>query len=186
MTDDTICNDEVFFLHEKSKLTPLLPWEREVYEEARGEVQRGMMAAQELMRRPDQSLRRSLRIRHEVPLTVRYSGHEIAARTVNISSGGCAVVLPSAPDTDIVEFELRFACGLGLKGSALVVAVVHHPHAVVVCLRFLDQNELDTALVDDVIIDIVLDHLVEDRERRVLELLGNGDAFGAKLMKKVS
>lgn len=149
--------DEVFRLHDKQKHATLSAKERERYEIAKAEVARSLLAAQELLRAPQQRRRESLRLRYCVPVTLTVRGRRHASMTVNVSSQGCAVVLEAAPDAEVVEVDVRFPCGLGVRGRAQVVAVVHHGGAATACLRYLDQNDIDRALVDDAIVGLAIE-----------------------------
>jgi hypothetical protein len=167
-------SDEVFYLHDKQKLSPLSPYERQTYATARAEVMRGLVAAQELMRQRGQPERTSLRIGHTLPVMLEIGGQRVASVTTNVSTGGCAVLLDAPPAAREIGIVLRFPCGAGIRGRAQVVAVVNRAGVFTVCLRFLGMNELDRALLEDAIVDVVFEHLASDRQRHVLRLLGGG------------
>ncbi len=85
-------------LHEKAKLGQLAPAEGRDYRARRAELARALLAAQSLTRQPGQAHRQSLRVARALQVELTGHGRKEKLTTFDISSGGFAAPMGTAPE----------------------------------------------------------------------------------------
>ena len=83
-------------LHEKAKLGALTGMQEQDYKARRGNINRAMLAAQDLMRPPGQQRRQSLRVARAIQVELDSRGHKERLTTFDISMGGFSSPPPSS------------------------------------------------------------------------------------------
>jgi hypothetical protein len=84
-------------LHEKAKQGTLAPAEGRDYRARRAELARALLAAQSLTRQPGKARRQSLRVARALQVELTGNGRKEKLTTFDISSGGFAAPMGSAP-----------------------------------------------------------------------------------------
>ncbi|HET8733345.1 MAG TPA: PilZ domain-containing protein [Anaeromyxobacteraceae bacterium] len=90
---------ELKALHEKARSGTLGPTEQREYRSRRAELARALLAAQSLTRQPGQSARQSLRVARALQVELSGAGRSERLTTFDISAGGFAAPMGSAPET---------------------------------------------------------------------------------------
>jgi hypothetical protein len=117
--------EELVSLHERAKESTLTDEGLAEYQRLLDEVGSVILAMQRLALRPTDTPRRSVRVRREMEMGLVISGgFPLRAKTVDLSAGGCAVLLGYAPVSgEPVQATLQLPQGVVLEVHGAVGAV---------------------------------------------------------------
>ena len=146
--------------HELARAGTLSPDGWAAYRAARDELARAMLAAQRAALRPGESPRRQLRVARAVQAELEWSVDKLRAVTLDLSSGGMAVLLAKPPPREEeIRVQLRVPGGDPIRARARLAGVQQQPASVRVALAFTEISDADRDRVELLVFDTVLQQL---------------------------
>jgi len=145
-------------LHERAKAGGLGPPDLATYHTARDNLSRLLLTAQHLTLLPGQRPRHSLRVARALLAELEFSDGSLRAKTLQLSSGGVAALLPSAPEVgEVVKISLNIPGGEPLKASARVVGVHGHLGSASASFQFMGLGASDVERLETFVFDAFLE-----------------------------
>ncbi len=145
-------------MHQRAKLGLLEGTELEAYRAERGDLVRLLLARQTAA--SGQARRRSLRVACAVEASLAFDEHAARGTTLDISTGGFAVLLENMPHVGSEgRVAIRVPGGKPVQGGARVVHVQEDAHRFRVGLEFLALSASDAERLDLFVFDALLDLL---------------------------
>jgi hypothetical protein len=124
-------------LHQQARLGKLPANELNRYHEERDTLARAILAAQRLRASPGAQGRRSLRVAQELPVQLVIEGARVNTRTLDLGSGGFAVLMGSPPRAGVeAEFSLQLEPKKSVSGKARVISLQRKGKPYRVAFRF--------------------------------------------------
>jgi serine/threonine protein kinase len=152
-------------LHEQAQAGDLNALEAARYDRERAALSSALLDAQRLTLKPGTCVRRSLRLAAELPVEFEGGEQPVSTRTVDLTAGGFAVLLPEPLRVgDRVDFTIGLRIGL-VSGQARVVNLQRKGKPYRVGFKFEDLPSADASLIDLEVLNGVLS--LVDRHRRM-------------------
>jgi hypothetical protein len=130
------------------------------YRAARDELARAMLAAQRAALRPGEVPRQQLRVARAMQADLEWSIDKVRAVTLDVSSGGIAVLLSRAPPKDEeIRVQLKVPGGEPVKARARLAGVQQQPSNVRVALAFSEISDADRDRIELAVFDTVIQQL---------------------------
>jgi len=130
------------------------------YRAGRDELARALLAAQRASLRPGEVPRQALRVARALQADLEWTTDKVRAVTLDVSTGGFAVLLAKAPPKDEdVRVQLRIPGGDLLSAQARVVGVQVQAAAVRVAFSFNRIADADRDRIEFLVFDTVLGQL---------------------------
>jgi len=146
-------------LHQGAKAGTLGPPDLATYRAARDKLARQLLTAQHLALPPGKRQRRSLRVARALLLELEFQDGTVRATTLQLSSGGLAALLASAPQIgEVVKLSLGIPGGQPLQADARVVAVKEHLGNAMTSFQFLGLGEAEAERLEKFVFDAVLEY----------------------------
>jgi len=147
-------------LHEKARAGTLTEAGWAEYRAGRDELARAMLAAQRAGLRPGETPRQALRVARALQADLEWTTDKVRAVTLDVSTGGFAVLLAKPPPRDeAVRVTLRIPGGEVVGAEARVAGVQVQPAAVRVALAFSRIADSERERLELLVFDTVLGHL---------------------------
>ena len=149
---------EFRYLHQGAKAGTLGPPDLATYRAARDKLARQLLTAQQLALPPGKRQRRSLRVARALLLELEFHDGTVRATTLQLSSGGLAALLASAPQIgEVVKLSLGIPGG-PLQADARVVSVKEHLGNAMTSFQFLGLGEVEVERLEKAVFDAVLEY----------------------------
>jgi len=146
-------------LHQRMKRGQLAAGELRAYDAARERALQVLIATQPLQ--PGQKARHSLRAACAIQADITLHDGMVVEPTLDISSGGFAVLFQEAPRIgDEVEAVLHIPGEEPLEARALVTNTAPHGKDTRVGFRFVGLDVSDAERLDTFVLDVVLRHFL--------------------------
>ncbi|HTP51733.1 MAG TPA: PilZ domain-containing protein [Anaeromyxobacteraceae bacterium] len=146
--------------HEQARTGTLSKEGWEAYRAGRDELARALLGAQRASLRPGETPRQALRVARALQADLDWTTDKVRAVTLDVSTGGFAVLLAKAPPKgEEVKVQLRIPGGDALSGEARVAGIQVQPKAVRVAFAFTRLAEADRDRVEFLVFDTVLGQL---------------------------
>ncbi len=146
--------------HDQARAGELSPDGWAAYRAGRDELARALLAAQRASLRPGETPRQALRVARALQADLDWTTDRVRAVTLDISTGGFAVLLAKAPPSaEEVKVQLRIPGGDQLGALARVAGVQAQSTAVRVAFAFLRIAEADRERLEFLVFDTVLGQL---------------------------
>jgi hypothetical protein len=146
--------------HERARAGTLSPEDWTAYRAARDELARALLSSQRATLRPGETPRRALRVARALQAELEWSLDKLKAVTLDVSSGGFAVLLAKPPPKEEdIRVQLRIPGGEPLSARARVAGVQVQPTSVRVAFSFTELAEADRDRIEFLVFDTVLRQL---------------------------
>jgi len=146
--------------HEQARAGTLSADGWAAYRAGRDELARAMLAAQRAALRPGETPRQALRVARALQADLEWSVDKVRAVTLDLSSGGCAVLLAKPPPkSEEIRVQLKVPGGDPVVGRARVAGVQLQPSNVRVALAFSDLSAADRDRLEFLVFDTVIRQL---------------------------
>jgi hypothetical protein len=145
-------------LHRGAKAGTLGLPDKATYHAVRDELARLLLSAQHIALLAGQRPRRSLRGARSLLVELDFSDGAVRAMTLQLSSGGFAALLASAPKVgEEVRASLRLPGGRALQGRARVVAVKEHLGNTSTSFQFVGLGEAEAEYLEMLVFDALFE-----------------------------
>jgi len=146
--------------HDHARAGDLPPDGWAAYRAGREELARALLAAQRASLRPGETPRQALRVARALQADLEWTTDKVRAVTLDISTGGFAVLLAKAPPAaEEVKVQLRIPGGEQLAAQARVAGAQAQATAVRVAFAFQRISEADREKLEFLVFDTVLAQL---------------------------
>lgn len=147
-------------LHERARAGQLAPEELTAYRDARAELGKTLLVAQQISYDFGRARRQGIRVAWALQVDLEIGRGQVRAVTVDISSGGFAVLLGAAlPRGSELAFEIRLPGGHRVSGTARVINAVEGPAHYRASFAFADVPAGDRDRLELFLFDKILDRL---------------------------
>jgi hypothetical protein len=146
--------------HEEARAGKLSAEGWAAYRSARDELATAMLAAQRAALRPGEVPRQQLRVARAMQADLEWSVDKVRAVTLDLSSGGFAVLLARPPPKqEEIRVQLRMSGGEPVSARARLAGVQQQPSAVRVALAFSEISAADRDRLELLVFDTVIQQL---------------------------
>ena len=147
-------------LHERARTGQLDAAQLDVYRDARAELGKALLVAQQISYDFGRAKRQGIRVAWALQVDLEIGRGRVRAVTVDISSGGFAVLLGAAlPKGSEVPFEIRLPGGHRVRGTARVINAVENAAHFRASFAFADVPAEDRDQLELFLFDKILDRL---------------------------
>jgi PilZ domain len=147
-------------LHVEAKAGRLTPSELTDYEAGRDELARALLAAQRVMLKPGETVRRTLRVSKALQVDLEFGEDKVRGLTLDLSAGGFAMLLAKQPATNTGKFTLRMPGSDPLSGKLRIVEAKAQPGNKRISFAFVDLAREESERLETVVFDTVLAQMV--------------------------
>ncbi len=145
-------------LHKRAKAGALSPPDLIAYHAVRDKLAHLLLSAQHIALLPGQRPRRTLRVARALQVDIEFYDGAVRAMTLQVSSGGFAAPLVSAPRLhEDVKVALRIPGAQPLQAAARVVAVREYLGNAGTSFQFVDLDASEAERMEMLVFDAVVD-----------------------------
>jgi len=145
-------------LHTRFRAGKLDEAERRDYFEAREQLARSLIAAQNLSVEPGKVARQSFRVAHSLQHDIQFAKGDVRVPTLDVCVGGLSTVVPQEPnEKEQPGFSLRLPGGVDpIIGRLKLMSVNKRLGNYRVSYSFVDMPEREAERLESVLFDLVL------------------------------